>query len=89
MAVAAVQSDQFDLWGQKMNRFVGILCIIVSVVAIAAGGCAAEERAQSPTEILGNTGPGPQRFTLDNVVDFADVIARVELLSVDSEAGAA
>ena len=70
-----------------MNRFVGILCIIVSVVAIAAGGCAAEERAQSPTEILGNTGPGPQqRYTLDNVVDFADVIARVELLSVDSEA---
>ena len=65
-----------------MNRFVGILCVIVSAVAIAAVGCAAEESAQSPREILGNTGPGPQRFTLDSVVDVADVIARVELLSV-------
>ena len=36
--------------------------------------------------MLGNTGPGPQRFTLDNVVENSDVIARVELLSVDSVA---
>ena len=73
------------MWGQKMNRFVGILCIIVSVVAIAAGGCAAEEREQSPTEILGNTSQPHQRVTLDRVVDVADVIARVELLSVTTE----
>ena len=72
----------FQLRSQEMDRLVGILCIIVSVVAIAVAGCAAEESAQSPREILGNTGPGPQRFTLDSVVDVADVIARVELLSV-------
>ena len=65
-----------------LQRFVGILCIIVCVVAIAAVGCATEEPVQSPTEILGNTSELHQRITLDSVVDVADVIARVELLSV-------
>ena len=61
--------------------------VVVSVVAIVAAGCAAEERAQSPTEILGNSGAAyVPPISLDSVVDVADVIARVELLSVDSVA---
>ena len=64
-------------------RFASI--VAVSVVAIAAAGCAAEERAQSPREILGNGGENyVPPVSLDTVVEFSDVIARVELLSVSS-----
>ena len=59
--------------------------VVVSVVAMAAVGCATEERAQSPTEILGSNGSlYVPPVSLDTVVEFSDVIARVELLSVSS-----
>ena len=64
-------------------RFASI--VAVSVVAMAAVGCATEEPVQSPTEILGgSSGAYVPPISLDSVVDFADVIARVELLSIDS-----